>query len=106
MKLTILERIMLLGLLPKEGNFLTLRMVRELREELSFSEQENKDFNLVLNTETGNVTWSVETGTNPEKDVSIGTKMKALIVELLTALDADNKLTEQHCSLYEKFVGE
>ena len=38
--LSVLERITLLGLLPKEGTILTLRVLRDLQRETSFSEAE------------------------------------------------------------------
>ena len=47
MKLDVGERIRLLGILPEKGNLLTLKIVRELRDDLSFSEKEHKDFKIV-----------------------------------------------------------
>lgn len=47
MELTILERIKLLEVLPKEGDLLTLKILRKLRESLSFSEDELKTFGAV-----------------------------------------------------------
>lgn len=44
MKLTIIERLKLLDLLPREGNRLNLKIMRKLRESLSFSEEELKSF--------------------------------------------------------------
>ena len=44
MKLAILERVKLLEVLPKEGDILTLKILRKLRESLSFSEAELKTF--------------------------------------------------------------
>jgi len=44
MELTILERIKLLEVLPPQGDLLTLKILRKLRETLSFSEEELKSF--------------------------------------------------------------
>ena len=44
MKLTILERTQLLEALPPQGDILTLKILRKLRETLSFSEEELKAF--------------------------------------------------------------
>jgi len=44
MKLTILERTQLLQALPPQGDILTLKILRKLRETLSFSEEELKTF--------------------------------------------------------------
>ena len=43
MKLEVYERIVLLNILPQEGDFTTLKLVRKLRESLSFSEKEIAD---------------------------------------------------------------
>ena len=102
MELTVLERIVLLSALPNEGNFTTLKIVRNLREDLSFTEEEHKvlDFK-----QTGdNISWNPEV--NVVKDFSIGEKATEIIVNSIKKLNDSNKLTEQHYSLYEKFVGE
>lgn len=44
MQLDIMERVKLLEALPPEGDLLTLKIVRKLREALSFSEEELKTF--------------------------------------------------------------
>ena len=44
MKLTILERTQLLGALPEREDILTIKILRKLRETLSFSEEELKSF--------------------------------------------------------------
>jgi len=42
MELTVFERANLLSILPREGNFKTLKTVRKLREAMALSEAENK----------------------------------------------------------------
>ena len=41
-KVNVLERLMLLGILPKEGSFTNLKLLRLVKENLSFNEAENK----------------------------------------------------------------
>ena len=48
MELRIGERLILLGILPNEGNFITLKVVRKLQEELSFSEADFKEYDIKL----------------------------------------------------------
>lgn len=105
MKLTVAERITLFDVLPKEGNFATLKLLRQLREALSFDEEENKALNMTTTVDEhgrGMITW------NPEaslvKDIPIGEKMTDVVVEALKTLDKTGKLTEQHFTLYEKFI--
>ena len=101
MKLTVFERLMLLNILPKEGNFVTLKIVRELREGLSFNEKEIKELDLKID-DKGNATWNPAKDKN--KDVEIGGQANKIIVETLEKLDKDKKLTESHLSVYEKFI--
>ena len=46
MELNIAERFALLGVLPQQGNVITLRIIRELQSRLSLSEKELKHFNV------------------------------------------------------------
>ncbi len=96
------ERLMLLSILPKEGNFLTLKIVRKLREDLSLSEAEHKEYDFKA-LDDGRVAWSKEADAQP-KEITIGEKATDIIVEALTALDKSNKLTDAHFTLYEKFL--
>ena len=105
MELNVAERLTLLGLLPSEGNFITLKLVRKLREELSFSEDEIKTLNLVQNVDAegnGMVNWNQNE--NAIKDCNIGDAMTDLIKGKLKGLDKEEKLVENQFTLYEKFV--
>jgi len=99
-ELTVLERLVLLSILPKEGNFVTLKLVRKLRENLSFDEAEIKELNFAQDGDQ--VKWNEKA--NVTKRVNIGEKMNDLIQEALKKLDDEKKLREDHFSLYEKFV--
>ena len=102
MELNVLERITVLGILPAEGSFATLKIVRDLKGALSFSEDELKDLELKEITETGQITWKQEV--DKPKEVEIGEKATDIIVEALEKLDKEKKLTEQYMTVYEKFV--
>jgi len=102
MKLNLIERITLLQILPKEGNFVTLRIVRDLKTALSMTEKEFKEFG--IKQEGANTSWN-EKG-NEEREIMIGEKATDIIVESLKALDKEKKLTDQHFTVYEKFVKE
>ncbi len=99
MELSVYERLLLLGALPKEGNFLTLKTVRELREQLAFDE-DGKEIN--LRQEGDQLKWDKSV----DKEFEFSGGGKAVIADALKALDADKKLTEPHFRLYEEFVGE
>jgi len=105
-KLIVGERFALLGILPNEGNFATLKVVRKLREDLSLTEEEIKHFDVKqIPTSSGNVslTWNSEKATE-EKDFEFGEFSVELIKAKLKKLEEDKKLTNEHFSIYEKFV--
>lgn len=91
---------MLLNVLPREGSFVSLKVVADLRNELGFSEKEHKQYKFV-ETE-GRVTWNP--AVEQFKEVHIGEKASDIIVEELEKLDKEKKLTMEHVSLFEKFV--
>jgi hypothetical protein len=104
MKLTVLERITLLGVLPAEGDFVTLKIVRELRENLSFGEDEIKD--LKVKQTDQRITWDVRAEVPGGKDIKIGEKATDVIVAALRKLDTEKKLIDQQFTIFEKFVKE
>ncbi len=101
MELTVLERLLLLNLLPPEGDLTTLRVVHNLRQDLSFSEAEHELLKFVQTD--GRITW--DTTQDHLKEVGIGLRATNIIVGRLTELSTQKKLTEQHLTLCDKFVG-
>jgi len=128
MKLNVMERLGLLEVAPKEGDFVTLKLVRKLRESLSFSEAEIAQIDFNQNwkcpkcqkemsspiapkcecgsymTATGSMTWDAKNGEALLKEIHMGEKMMSMCVDALKKLDADKKLTENYISLYEKVI--
>jgi len=129
LKLEILERLVLMSILPREGDFITLKLVRKLREALSFSEKEIAEIDFknhwkcpkcekvelsagvvkcpdcdIYMVSAGQVTWDEVKAKKVIKDVHMGDSMLALCKSTLKRLSDESKLTEQHMSLYEKFV--
>ena len=105
MKLTVSERFVLLGVLPPEGNFATLRIVRDLGKNLSFSEEEIKDYSIKIGVNNGVSTakWDVVKG-NVAKEIKSGEMATQLIVDQLKKLDKEKQLKPTMMTVYEKFV--
>jgi len=103
MKFTLGERITLLGVLPKETNFVTLKIIKSLESRLSFSEEELKDFEIKVDTRGLNYSWNKE-GRKNELEIEFGEKATEIVVEQLKELDKTKKLTSQHFTIYEKFI--
>jgi hypothetical protein len=103
MELSVKERIILSVILPNEGNITNLKIIRMLREELSFSEAENKA--LQFQTNEKGMAWNVEgekiVGT---KEVSVGDVATEIIKKTLDKLNKEEKLTNEHIDLYDRFM--
>ena len=128
MQLNVLERLALLEVVPKEGDFVTLKLVRKLRESLSFSETEVKQIEFNQNWKcpkcqkemsspdvpkcecesymvaTGSMTWDAQKGEKVLKEIHMGEKMLSMCVTALKKLDSEKKLTDNYFSLYDKLV--
>jgi hypothetical protein len=101
-KLTLFERFVVMTLLPIEGNYRTLKIVWDLQMELATTEEENKMAGLV--DLPGGGTDAENWEAVPPKEIVFGDVAKQLIVDALTKLNNEEKLTRQHMSLYEKFI--
>ena len=106
MKLNIAERFALLGVLPQQGNVITLRIIRELQSRLSLTEEEIKHYNVQNHVNpdgSARVTWTPELS-KEEKDISIGNAATDVIKGQLIRLNSQNQLHVSMLPLYEKFV--
>lgn len=104
MKLTVKERVVLLNIIPKEGDFKTLKQIRNVREALGFSDEESNLLKFV-NQGTGIITWTEpKDGEFHKKDVKIPDSVMELIVDALVQADKNKKLNDDTFAIYEKFV--
>lgn len=103
MNLTILERILLLGMLPEKGNIVTLKIVRNLRDALSFSENEIKELS-ITQSQDGQISWNAAKECNAGTEIDIGEKARDIIVDVLQKNNKSESLTDQHISLFDKFI--
>jgi len=99
MNLTVLERLLLLRVLPKQGNLTTLRIVRDLERDLSFSEEEHAA--LQFATDGPSVRWNAENAMI--KDVEFGPKATEIIMAAMAEMDQKEELTLDWLDLCEKF---
>jgi len=100
MNLSVLERLMVLKVLPKEGNFAALKILTNLRLSLSFTEEEIKEWGIVSDVAGGRTTWNVE----GVAEIPIGEKATDIIVMALKKLDHEKKLAVEDMGIYEKFI--
>ena len=100
MKLSVGDRLILLGIIPREGDFTTLKIVRDMRDDLSFTEEEHKKLNF---RQEGNMTYWKQ-GLE-DKEINFGEKATDIIVNAFKKLNEQKKLRIEHMEPYERFVG-
>lgn len=106
MKLTLVERMALLNILPQQGNIITLRILMNLKEELSFTEEEIKSYGITSKTFPDGrnmIIWGNEFDSE-EKDIDLGEVAHGVVTAELRKLDRKGLLREQALTLWEKFV--
>jgi hypothetical protein len=106
MKLHVLDRLALLSLLPQEGDFTTLKMVRSLRERLSdYSEDERKALAFTSQTLEGQPFTQWDSNADTGWEFEFAPSETSLIVECLKRADSQKKLREAHMNVFEAFMG-
>ena len=102
MELDVAERLVLLQLLRDvEGDLTTLRIIRDLKASLSFSEEEHKVHN--FRQENGLSFWDHPDKT---KDVDIGDKAMEMVRKRINELSAMKKLHIDALTVCERFLEE
>ena len=102
MQLGVGDRLAVLSILPREGDLATVRIVHDLRQALSFTEEEHAAFE--IRNEGEGVAWAADK--DVLKDITIGPKAYVLIAETLERMNTESTLTEDHLGAWEKFCDE
>lgn len=105
MELSVQDRLILLTVLPKEGDFTTLKILRDLQSALSFKEEELAVLNFRTVESQGGTQWSQEGADQlAHVDINVGGKANSMIVAAFQELSKQKKLTIEHLPTFEKFV--
>lgn len=99
--LSMIERFTILSLLPEKASFADWKIINDLRNELAPNEAERKALDLKP-TPDGGVTGNWDAV--PDKEIGFGEVAISFVAEALKKLDGENNLSQEHISLYEKFV--
>ena len=100
MKLNVLERINLAGILPAEGNLITFRVFTDLKKALAFTEKEIKNFGIVQKEDK--IFWTK----SEDVEIPIGEQGTKIIQTALKKVDSEDKVNEGNFSLFVKFQPE
>jgi hypothetical protein len=102
MKLRVADRLILLNILPQEGDITTLRILRDLKGRLSFSEDELAA--LEIKSIDGGTFWKQDA--DKEVEIEIGQKANGLICDAFRILNEQKKLRADFLPVYERFIKE
>ena len=99
-KLRFLDRILLLNLLPTEGNFKTIIIIKDINAKIAITQEEIKKYKLtVVGTQ---ISWDNKVGSQTF-DVSLTELERNEITLALEKADKDAKLTADHIELCKMF---
>ncbi len=106
MKLTLLDRIMLLNILPVEGNIKTLIIVKDLTKKIEITRDELNKYE-IDSSEEGKLKWNSE-GVLAGFEIEFTQLETNEIVKVLKKLDKENKLSINLMPLIDLFnvIGE
>ena len=105
MKLTILDRLMIMRVLPSESDFSTLRIVKDMKKKLHFTEEEKKEYKIqtvFVPNEGQRITWDKKK--NNDLDIKLVKIEREIIIARLEELDKSKKATNKHLELYDKVI--
>ena len=103
MLLEVQERLALLELLPREGDYAAIRTLRRAREMINFTPDEQKELEFEQKGE-GILVWNIAKGAEMVRDIPVDEWTSNQARQTLIGMSNDQKLTEMQFSLYEKFV--
>lgn len=100
-ELTMKERLLILDILPRESNVLTMRIKQNLVSKIGPVDEEFKEYGLKQNGPT--ITWDPKKSKITKK-FDLKEKELDMIKESLTRCDATGKIHDDLLPLYDRFV--
>ncbi|GAH64815.1 unnamed protein product, partial [marine sediment metagenome] len=106
MKLNIIDRLILLEILPKQGDFITLSVVKELADKINIKEEEFKIYGITrIPSLDGGTTYKWDDKkAKIEKDFNITDTAQQIISDAFKTLNDQKKLTIGMMGTYKKFA--
>ena len=100
MVLTVLERLLILGLLPGEGGIIEMRLKKVIGEKIGLTSDEIVRYE--VKEDGANVRWN--NGVEQTSSIELNEAEVGMIRDSLVKLDREKKLNDGHITLYDKFV--
>ena len=108
-ELGVQERVMLSMILPRMGNATNLKLVREMRERLSFNAEEHEELKLVTDEGSGQAKWDLDAEEKQGPVTFTFNRIERRIIQeslkrVLVQLNKNETLTDGHLDVGEKFL--
>lgn len=100
MLLSVKERIVISNILPKQSSFMDYGILQDLKQDLSFSEDERE--RMEMKQDGDYVIWNQEK--EEKKNIKIGKRGIEIIISSLKRLDEENKIDNHNADVYKRFV--
>jgi len=102
--LTVFERALLLAIFPHQtGDIMAIRAIRKFREECSLTPEEIEEYEVSVD-DKGQMKWNNRKAQN--KKIEVADFVREKVAVILHKLSDENRLGEEHFSLFEKIIGE
>ena len=101
MKLGVFDRLILLSVLPREGDLISLRVVLDLQTALGFTEAEHKRLQFKKGKD-GETLW--RRAADRKREFKLGEKAQEIILGRFKELEEQKKLLVDHVPIYERFL--
>lgn len=108
MKLSVGERLTLGSILPSQASMADHRILRDLKDALSFTEEEFRDLEIAQTAdEDGQVRTEWKSGKDSGKEVEFGGRAREIVMAQFKMIeDSGAKVPESALDLYERFLKE
>lgn len=100
MLLSVQERLIMLSILPAEGDLTSLRVIRDVKMALGFTEEEIATIG--FSYADGRTTWK----TDMQTEIAVGPKVLTIVHSAFGKLNQNQALTLDMLPLYERLLAE
>ncbi len=101
-ELSVLERVLLLQVLPAEGNLLTVRSVKAIRDAVEFGDEEQDRIKMKVIGQQ--IAWDPKLADEADREVAFSARGLVVIEDALKALETKSALRPEYLTLWDKFV--
>lgn len=101
MELNVPERVSLLKILPREGNYLTMKMVKNITGKVILSEEEAEKYE--FRQEGSQILWN-DLGKTERKEINLDENEISVIKQAVIKLENEQKITMDLVCLHERFI--